>query len=70
MEQDRPRLSLDAVDAHAAAMAAQPWWGLHAAEAALPACPVCGERQALLFDGSPVCESGPHTETNTNGEPA
>lgn len=70
MEDDRTPLSLDAVDVHAEDMVSQPWWHLHAAEAALPACPVCGDRQALLLDGSAACESGPHPGVNMSGATA
>jgi hypothetical protein len=44
------------VDAHAAARQEQDWWWLYEAEAALPACPRCGARQALSMTGQPVCE--------------
>lgn len=47
------------VDAHLGAMQEQPWWGLVAGELALPSCPVCGDRQTLLIDGTSQCESGP-----------
>ena len=61
---DEGRLTAAAIDAHAAEMTSQPWWGLVEAELALPPCPVCGDRQLLTIDGSALCESAPHADTD------
>jgi hypothetical protein len=55
-----PDITAEALESHAQEMMRQEWWGIFAAEAALPPCPVCGDRQALGLDGHAVCESGPH----------
>jgi hypothetical protein len=55
-----PDISADALASHAQEMMRQEWWGIFAAEASLPPCPICGDRQALGLDGHAVCESGPH----------
>lgn len=55
------KISSADIEAHAAQMMSEPWWGLVEYELALPPCPVCGDRQALLADGSIACESQDHT---------
>jgi hypothetical protein len=59
---DENRISSADIEAQAAQMMPEPWSGLVEYELALPPCPVCGDRQALLVDGSVVvCESQDHS---------
>ena len=49
-------LTLEDIEAHAASMEQQPWWGLFLAEQSLPPCSSCEGLLELLLDGTGWCE--------------